>query len=76
MKASDIVDNATFMPFAAPPCSNGPYEFFDHVIAPVSKLSVLQIIKTSHMITLSLALGKRAVDYLADANPRPDSNFQ
>ncbi|HCN14555.1 MAG TPA: acetoacetate decarboxylase, partial [Moraxellaceae bacterium] len=27
MKASDILDNATFMPFTAPPCSNGPYEF-------------------------------------------------
>lgn len=29
MKASDIVQNATFMPFTSPPCSNGPYEFFD-----------------------------------------------
>ncbi len=29
MKAIDIVDNATFMPFTAPPASNGPYQFFD-----------------------------------------------
>lgn len=29
MKTIDIVQNATFMPFTAPPCSNGPYEFFD-----------------------------------------------
>lgn len=29
MKAVDIVDNATFMPFTSPPCSNGPYQFFD-----------------------------------------------
>lgn len=29
MNANDILTHATFMPFTSPPCSNGPYEFFD-----------------------------------------------
>ena len=52
-------------------------QLFDHVMAPVSKLPVLEIVKTSHIIAnLTLALGEVAVDYIADAQARPDSNFQ
>ena len=46
-------------------------------MAPVSKLPVLEIVKTSHIIAnLTLALGEVAVDYIADAQARLDSNFQ
>ena len=52
-------------------------QLFDHVMAPVSKLPVLEIVKTSHIIAnLTLALGEVAVDYIADAQARLDSNFQ
>lgn len=51
-------------------------QLFDHVMAPVSALPVLEVVSAKHIIAdLTLALGEVALDYLQDANPAPNSNF-
>lgn len=51
-------------------------QLFDHVMAPMSQLPVLEVVKTTHIIAdLTLALGEVAIDYLANSSVIPNSHF-